>query len=200
MSHSPRAPGEEHSFRTVYEATYADLVRFVQRRSHHDHAEDIVSEAFLVVWRRFDEAPSQLDDVRAWVFGITRHLLLNDRRSDQRRRALGVRLTLTTTAVVEDGSLGVVDRVDLGRAWRLLSDTHQEVLALAVFEELRAPQAALVLAISPVAFRLRLSRARRALRLHLDHLPSRDDTAPAERTPAPDRTYLPDRIERTSTS
>lgn len=200
MSHSPRAPSEEHSFRTLYEALYADLVRFVQRRAHHDHAEDVVSEAFLVVWRRFDEAPRHPDDVRAWVFGITRHLLLNDRRSDQRRRALGVRLTLTTAAVVDDDSPGVVDRVDLGRAWRRLSDTHQEVLALAVFEELRASQAALVLGISPVAFRLRLSRARRALRLHLGHLPSRDRTATAERTSAPDRTQLPDRIERTSTS
>lgn len=64
-----------------------------------------------------------------------------------------------------------MSRVDLTRAWRLLSAVHQEALALAVFEGLRAPQAAAVLGISPVAFRLRLSRARRVLRLHLDHQP-----------------------------
>lgn len=62
-------------------------------------------------------------------------------------------------------------RIDLVKAWNLLSDLHQEALALAVFEELSAPQAAAVIGISPVAFRLRLSRARRVLRLYLDHLP-----------------------------
>ncbi len=61
--------------------------------------------------------------------------------------------------------------VDLSRAWRRLSPVHQEALALSTYEELTAGQAAAVLDISPVAFRLRLSRARRALRLHLDHLP-----------------------------
>src|SRR2546430_11216268 len=45
-------------------------------------------------------------------------------------------------------------RSDLGRAWRLLSEVHQEALGLAVFEDLNAPQAAAVLAISPVAFRI----------------------------------------------
>ncbi|MEJ5946476.1 sigma factor-like helix-turn-helix DNA-binding protein [Pseudokineococcus basanitobsidens] len=73
----------------------------------------------------------------------------------------------------------VVDRVDLARAWRRLSEAQQEVLGLAVFEELDAPRAARVLDISPVAFRLRLSRARRALRLHLQHQP------PAAPTPTP---------------
>ena len=73
----------------------------------------------------------------------------------------------------------IMNRVDLARAWRLLSEVHQEALSLAVFEDLNAPQAAAVLGISPVAFRLRLSRARRALRLLLDRLPQ------PSRTPEP---------------
>lgn len=36
-------------------ATYADLLRFVQRRAGPSPAEDVVADAFMVVWRRLDE-------------------------------------------------------------------------------------------------------------------------------------------------
>jgi RNA polymerase sigma-70 factor (ECF subfamily) len=185
MSDPSRAPDREHIFRSLYEAVYADLMRFVQRRAAPDLAEDVVADAFLVVWRRLDELPPKHEDARAWIFGITRNMLLNERRGAQRRRALGVRLAdITTQRRVEAEADLVVDAVDLRNAWTLLSEMHQEVLGLAVFEGLKAPQAAAVLGISPVAFRLRLSRGRRALRLRLDHLPQ-----PAATTAAvPERT------------
>jgi RNA polymerase sigma-70 factor (ECF subfamily) len=181
MSHPSRAADPEPIFESLYEAVYADLLRFVQRRAHSSHAEDVVADAFLVAWRRIDELPRHGDDARAWLFGIARNVLLNDRRGAERRRTLGVRLTEARSGsqpfsyVDQDADL-VVRRVDLARAWSRQSEIHQEALGLAVFEELRAPQAAVVLGISPVAFRLRLSRARRALRLHLDHLPQLSGT------------------------
>ena len=185
MSPPSRVPDREHLFESFYEAVHPDLVRFVQRRVHPDHAEDVVAEAFLVVWRRLEELPRGDDDARAWVFGIARNLLLRTRRGELRRRALGVRLA-DASSLPPAGSDAdrVVSRVDLGNAWRLLSEVHQEALGLSVFEGLKAPQAAAVLGISPVAFRLRLSRARRALRLHLDHLPQPSHTpnALSERT------------------
>ncbi|MFE4195759.1 RNA polymerase sigma factor [Paenarthrobacter sp. NPDC056912] len=188
MRHSSHPPDRRHSFGLLYEAVYPDLHKFVQRRAHPDHADDIVADAFLVVWRRFDEAPGKLDDARAWIFGITRNILLNTNRGEQRRLALGVRLAEAVAAQDpgEDADL-ITRRVDLARAWRLLSDVHQEALGLAVFEDLNATQAAVVLGISPVAFRLRLSRARRALRLLLEHVP------PPLGTPASDlvRTTTP---------
>ncbi|MBA2577536.1 MAG: sigma-70 family RNA polymerase sigma factor [Euzebyaceae bacterium] len=189
MTPPSRAGDRQHTFKSLYEAVYPDLLRFVQRRAHPDHAEDVVADAFLVVWRRLDELPRLQDDARAWVFGITRNRLLNEQRGEQRRRALGVRLAGTTAAgppADPDADLAV-SRVDLGTAWTRLSEVHQEVLGLTVFEELKAPQAAAVLGISSVAFRLRLSRARRALRRHLDHLPQPSGTPVGvpERTTAP---------------
>ena len=65
-----------------------------------------------------------------------------------------------------------LDRVDLAAAWPRLSPVHQEAIALAVLDGLTGPEAALVLGISPTAFRLRLSRARRSLRRHLEPGPS----------------------------
>lgn len=177
MRHFSQAPDREHTFRSLYEAVYPDLIRFVQRRAHPDHAEDVVADAFLVVWRRLDELPGAHEDARAWIFGIARNILLNTNRGEQRRQALGVRLADAALMYLDEDADPVLNRVDLGRAWRLLSETHQEALGLAVFEDLNAPQAAAVLGISPVAFRLRLSRARRALRLLLEHLPQPSRTA-----------------------
>lgn len=188
MRHPSQSPDRERTFRSLYEVVYPDLIRFVQRRAHPDHAEDVVADAFLVVWRRLDELPRRHEDARAWTFGIARNLLLNVQRGEQRRSALGLRLAnAAALAHLDDDADAIVSRMDLARAWRMLSEVHQEALGLAVFEDLDAPQAAAVLGISPVAFRLRLSRARRALRVLLEHLPrpSRTPVAHLGRTTIP---------------
>lgn len=167
----PSAAGRRATaFTALYDAAYADLLRFARRRVDPAHAEDVVAEAFLVAWRRLHDVPGQLDDARAWLFGIARGVILNTHRTARRQRALAVRLAEPSDVTASaDDLVGL--QVDLARAWRRLSDAHQEALTLAVLEGLTAPLAAAVLGITPVAFRLRLSRARRALRRHLDPAP-----------------------------
>ncbi len=164
-------PDREMRFRALYADAYGDVLRFAQRRVHPSQAEDVAADAFLVVWRRLDDAPKAPNDVRAWLFGITRYCLLNTRRGDGRRQALAVRVAETAPsvglAVGLDADL-VAQRIDLAAAWRRLSETGQEALSLAVFEDLSSPQAARVLGITPASYRLRLLRARRALRRQLD--------------------------------
>jgi len=161
----------EVRFRALYADAYGDVLRFAQRRVHPSQAEDVTADAFLVVWRRLDDAPVKPEDVRAWLFGIARHCLLNTRRGDGRRDALAVRVAEAPppAGLAEglDADL-VAQRMDLAAAWRRLSDTHQEALSLTVFENLTSTQASVVLCISPVSYRLRLLRARRALRRQLD--------------------------------
>ncbi|WP_040156764.1 RNA polymerase sigma factor [Mobilicoccus massiliensis] len=157
----------EERFRTAYLATYDDLLRYVRRRLDRG-AEDVVAEAMTIAWRRVDDLPADLGDGRAWIFGIARNCLLNQRRTHRRTETLGVRLAdAGRTGATDDVDL-VVSRVDLARAWAGLSAREQEVLALVVFEDLDSTRAGRVLGISPVAVRLRLSRARRALRLRLE--------------------------------
>lgn len=185
MSDSSPPSERADAFRALYEAVYPDVLRFVQRRSDVSLAEDVSAEVFVVVWRRFDDVPQGIDDARAWVFGVARNILLNAYRSEQRHEALGVRLaSITDTNYVDSHDDSVASRVDLNRAWHCLPEVHQEALGLSILEDLAAPHAAAVLGISPVAFRIRLSRARRALRLLLDHLPaSAGPSAPmSERT------------------
>ncbi|PZG21274.1 RNA polymerase subunit sigma-70 [Micromonospora craterilacus] len=179
MSEQRHVPEREARFTRLYEATYADLLRFIQRRVHPTHAEDVAADAFLVAWRRLEDLPEQTGDARAWLYGIARGVILNTVRGADRQRALRVRLAAAPAAAANDLDTEVIaHQLDLARGWQRLSDVHQEALALSVFEGLTAPQAARVLNISPVAFRLRLSKARRALKLHAGNLPP-SNTAPA---------------------
>ena len=59
---------------------YVDLLRFVGRRIHPTHAEDVVGEVMLVAWRRLDDVPDDLSAARAWLFGVARKTLQNTRR------------------------------------------------------------------------------------------------------------------------
>ena len=178
----PAARSPEGRFRAFYAGTYADVLRFVVRRVPAYRAEDVTAEVFLVAWRRVDELPRTDDDARAWVFGVARNVLLNDERGERRRRALAVRLAATAPPAPDDDPELVARRIDLAAVWPRLTAVDQEVLALAYWEDLTGPQAAHVLDISPVAYRLRLTRARRALRRHLE-LCSRAPAAPRSTFP-----------------
>lgn len=180
MRAEERQSRREERFRALYADHHLDVLRFVSRRTHPDQAEDVVADAFLVAWRRLDDAPRRQDDVRAWLFGVARNCLLNAGRSRQRREALAVRLaTVATAGTAPDADSDVVaQRLDVAAAWRRLTEAEQEVLALTVLDDLTSPQAGAVLGIPAAAYRLRLMRARRSLRRHLDA-----GTAPAAAVP-----------------
>ena len=169
----------EQRFRALHEAVYVDLLRFVRRRVHPTHAEDVVGDVMLVAWRRLDDVPVELSAARAWLFGVAHKTLQNARRREGRQGAVAVRIAETTPTEqgVDESVESVADRMAVAAAWPLLNAVHQEALALTVLDGLSAPEAARLLGISPTAFRLRLHRARRALRRHLEPvlLPGRPD-------------------------
>ncbi|WP_168583182.1 RNA polymerase sigma factor [Gephyromycinifex aptenodytis] len=157
-------------FESLYEAVYDDLLRFVQRRCDPHRAEDVVAEAMLVAWRRVDQLPTELDQARAWTFGIARNCLLAENRVARRQDALSVRLAQTPPihGGLHDGGDLIARRLDLARAWDGLRAGEQEVIALNVLDGLDSRAAGAVLGISADAYRLRLSRARRVLRRRLE--------------------------------
>jgi RNA polymerase sigma-70 factor (ECF subfamily) len=154
-------------FASFFREVFVDLVRFCARRVEETLAEDLAAEAMTVAWRRVDELPPDHGGRRAWVFTIARNLMLNSARDLNRRRVLAVRLAQETNLDTPGADVLAEARTDLTRAWRLLSDRHREALALSVWDGLTSQQAATVLGISAVAYRLRLARARAALHAHL---------------------------------
>ncbi len=170
----PITGSREREFADFFAATYGDLLRFVQRRVHATEAEDVAADVFLVAWRRFDEMPESSGESRAWLYGVARRTLLNSARGRGRQRALSVRLAAFTPARSEaDVNADLMAaRLDISRVWSELTAADQEAICLSVLDGLDGPSAAGVLGISPVAFRLRLSRARRRLRALSDGFPS----------------------------
>ncbi|GAA4250327.1 RNA polymerase sigma factor [Dactylosporangium darangshiense] len=169
--------GREERFRALHRDTYADLLRFVERRVPEGEAEDIVSTVYLTAWRRFADMPS---DARPWLFAVARNTMANGARGWLRRRALDVRLAAREPLDTEDNTAAAATRIDLDRAWRSLTAADREVLALVAFDGLTTEQAATVLGCRRTTYAMRLTRARQRLRAALD--------GPAAPTPAITRT------------
>ena len=164
----PSIPSRQQRFAALYDSAHADVLRFIRRRADFDAAEDLAHETFLIAWRRFDNVPSAEDAARAWLFGVARNCLLNDHRARERYAQLGVRIATSMEPESEWTSDAVAGQLDLISAWQSLSHGQQEVLSLALWEELPAVNAGKALGISAAAYRIRLHRARNALRHSLD--------------------------------
>lgn len=159
--------GAEVRFDRLYaEHGRAVLAYALRRTSDAQDAADVVAEVFLVAWRRLDSVPSG-EGGRLWLYGVARHTLANQQRSERRRERLAERLRRELPAALQSmpppgAETGVV-RAALGR----LGSEDQEILRLAGWEDLAPGEIATVLGISQVAARSRLHRARRRLRAAL---------------------------------
>lgn len=154
----------EAQFTDAYRAHYEDVLRFVRRRADPGSVDDIVGETFLAAWRRRRELP---DDPRPWLFGTARNLMLNADRGKRRQSALVVQIQQAAAVgrpeFATDATARVDSRIDLVAAWRSLTPADQEVLALHVWEQLDARDAAQVLGCTRAAYAMRLTRAKRRL-------------------------------------
>lgn len=166
-SRPPDQLGEQRRrFEELYEAHRGIVLGYALRRvAQSEDAADVISEVFVIAWRRLDEIPRG-DAARVWLYATARRVLANHRRGERRRYALAERLrgelatSHTATPFARELSM-VVEAF-----WRL-SDADREVLALEGWEGLNPAEIAAVLGCSRNAARIRLHRARRRLREHL---------------------------------
>jgi RNA polymerase sigma factor (sigma-70 family) len=184
----PAPPGEQRRrFEDVYAANHAAVLGYVLRRTGNgDDAADVIAETFLTAWRRLDDIPPG-DQARLWLYGVARRVLANHRRGERRRSALADRLRAdlaTAPCCTGPPPPGEGDLADLGRAFRRLPETDQELLALAGWEGLDAGQIAVTLGCSRNAARIRLHRARRRLAAELAAAASHPRPAPSHETPS----------------
>ncbi len=135
----------------------------MRRTPDPDHAADVVSQTFVVAWRRWDAVPRDGEDARAWLYGVARRVLADVHRAASRRRRLAERLM---SMVGRDEQVAPAPRLDDGVlqvAWSRLSERDRELLALIAWEGLTAEQAARALGCLPSTLHVRLHRARRRL-------------------------------------
>ena len=170
------------AFEALFAGTHMALLAYAVRRvAQPSDAADVVADAFLVAWRRIDEAPTGAD-ARPWMFGVARGCLSNYYRGQRRRSALADRLrqALTEAPPLEDASIeGIAIRQALAR----LSSSDRELVQLEAWESLSRAEIAVALGCSPAAVRVRLHRARARLRQALSE-PEPETGTPSTQRPS----------------
>jgi RNA polymerase sigma-70 factor, ECF subfamily len=153
--------GRAARFEAVFTAHSGVIYAYARRRVTKEEAEDVVSEAFLVAWRRLDDLPAE---PVPWLIGVARNVLANRRRADNRRAALGERLrrTSATARVADPGGTPATDDRVLG-ALAALPPGQREVIELVAWEGLTPSEVAAALEIARATVYVRLHRARQRL-------------------------------------
>ena len=150
------------------------LAYAVRRASDAQDAADVVAETFLVAWRRLEEMPSA-EATRPWLYGVARHVLANQQRSERRRLRLAERLRRELPVALQGVAPLPPETGAVRAAVAQLGPEDQEILRLCCWEELTPGEIATVLGVSRVAARSRLHRARHRLRAALQDVPEPED-------------------------
>jgi RNA polymerase sigma factor (sigma-70 family) len=163
--HPPTDVESRARFDALFDQHYAAVRAYVARRSATPAViDDVLSETFLVAWRRIDSVPT---DGLPWLLGVARRVLANQRRGEARRGALvDLLASMLPRGPVAEPAGEVFG--ELGDAIAGLSPREREALLLVAWEGLEPQRAARVVGCDPAAFRARLYRARRQLVAQLE--------------------------------
>jgi RNA polymerase sigma factor (sigma-70 family) len=149
----------EHS-RAVY--------RYVMRRlSDWSSCEDVVSETFLIAWRRRDRLPPR-DSELAWLYAIAFRVISNQRRSRDRRNRLIVRMAQERKGIDPEATDDTFDVESVMKVVKYLRIDDRVLLEHVYWERLTYGEIAVVLGISVNAVGIRINRAKKNLRSLLD--------------------------------
>ncbi|SDI58330.1 RNA polymerase sigma-70 factor, ECF subfamily [Sinosporangium album] len=169
-----------NQFTALYDRHYRSVLGYVLLRAEQAAAEDVVSETFLIAWRRFHDLP---DRPLPWLLGTARNLL----RKHHHSRAHDVVLMdrIATLSVVGPPVDSVAEAVQAREtalsALAQMSERDIEALVLTVWHGLSPAEAAKVTGGSRAAFAVRLHRARKRLATSLQET----STKPASSRYAP---------------
>ena len=155
----------EQRFQEIYRAHQRRVLAYFLRRTDATSARDGASETFLTTWRRIDDVPDG-DSTLPWLYGVSRKVLANQRRSRDRYAALGQKLNHVGSQNQPSPEVVVLRRAEdkeMLDAVAQLRPEDQEVLRLTVWEELPHAQVAEVIGTSPHAVTQRLHRITKQL-------------------------------------
>lgn len=170
---------EKQRFAELYGTYRRQVYAYCRRRVGPDVVDDAVSDVFLTVWRRIDDAPFGEEAMR-WIYGVAHRVIANHWRTVARRRRLEARLEtigvtphrLTSDVVVVRGEVR-----DVMEAAQRLRPAELEILRLAVWEKLGSEDIAAILGIGPSAAKQRLYRARRKLTREYERMQGRAESS-----------------------
>jgi len=159
--------------RALHDAHAGALYRFAFRLTGDEGlAQDVVQETLVRAWRHPDVLARGDDQVRAWLFTVARHLVVDDRRSARHRHeaAVGEPATLEglgRAPVTPDDTQSVLDAWLVGDALATLSPEHRAVVVGAYYGGRSVAELAAEHGIPAGTVKSRLHYGLRALRLAL---------------------------------
>lgn len=162
---------ELDDFEKLYREHVDGVLAYALARTTEALAIEVVESTFLVAWQRNGELP---DSARAWLIGVARKVLADQRRADSRRQALGLRIMAMRADEYagSDPAEEVTARDSALATLEQLPETDRELLRLIAWEGLSIAEAAAVLGCSKSALKVRLHRARRRFTAIADDEPS----------------------------
>jgi len=172
----------EQRFQEIYTAHQRQVFGYFLRRTDGTSARDGAAETFLVAWRRIDDVPDG-ERTLPWLYGVSRRVLGNQRRSRKRFTALGQKLNHTEPATDPSPEVVVLRRAEdeeMLAAVDRLRPEDQEILRLAVWEELPHAQIGEVVGTSQHAITQRLHRITKQLARELQRPTRRVAPRPSE--------------------
>lgn len=155
----------ETRFRRLYEEHHREVLSYFLRRVDRDMAYDATEDVFVIAWRRLDSIP-QGESELPWLYSVSKGVLANQRRKVMRFGRLLGRLRdqrPATTPSPEHQVIKSEEHRAVLVALATLSERDQEVLRLAVWEELPHAEIGEILGCSRGAVDVRVHRATRRL-------------------------------------
>jgi RNA polymerase sigma-70 factor (ECF subfamily) len=177
-----RSLTEAEAFATLFDRHAATVHRYLGRRVG-DLADDLLSETFLIAFRRRAAYRPDHLEVRPWLIGIATNLVHGHVRSEQRRyralaRAAGQQSVDTGTHPGDSAERLDAEalRGPLAAALAGLKARDRDVLLLFAWGQLSYEEIAAVLGVPLGTVRSRLNRARRQTRAVLGATASSEGT------------------------
>ena len=153
-------PDDSGRFTTIYAAHHQQVYAYAVGRAGRDLADDVVSDTFLVAWRRLDAVPAA---ALPWLLGVARNVIRDRYRDEVRQAGVAAELRAWVDEAERDVADGVTERAAVLAALGRLGEQDRELLTLGAWHGLAAREAARVVGCSTATYFVRLHRARRRL-------------------------------------
>jgi RNA polymerase sigma-70 factor (ECF subfamily) len=173
-------------FQALYAEHHGAVYGYAVSRAGRQLADEVVSDVFLVAWRRLADVPIP---ALPWLLAVARNSVLSQFRGTARQQSADAELRAWVTEAqlsAPDVADQVTERIAVLTALAALPEADRELLTLVAWHGLAPAAAARVVGCSTAAYFVRLHRARRRLERAMagppeQGLPERGATGPPRR-------------------
>jgi len=159
---------DPQAFSESYDAYADQIFRFILFKvSDEEIAKDLTSDVFLKVWRGLtDDSTASVKHLKAYMYTTARRLVIDHYRikATRKQESLEHHQNLASDQDILTEVEEKLEQAYILNFVKRLKDSYQEVIILRYVEELSVTEIGKVINKSPVATRVLLHRAQKALR------------------------------------